>query len=62
MLNKEIRNLPQQMVTGVAAADSVITVRIIELSEILICLYQCLSIFERVLRMYIVVGSTVANE
>ena len=43
----------------VATIDTVITVSIGQLLEVLVGLYQCFGIFRRITEMYIIVGKTV---
>ena len=50
------------MVTGVAAIDAVVAVRIYQLTEIFVGLNQSLGILCRVAEVYVVVGHTVTKQ
>lgn len=60
--HKEVGDLTQQMVTGIASIDTMVAVGIVEFAEILVSLYQRLCILKGILRMHIVVGHTVTDE
>ena len=57
-----IHDLPEQVIACITAIDTMIAVGIDVHLEVLICLHQCLGIFEGVLRMHIIVGQSMTDQ
>ena len=62
LLNKEVCNLSEQVLAGVAAIDAVVAVGVDILLEVLVSLDESLGVLEGVLRVYVVVGQSVTEE
>ena len=62
MFNKEVRNTGKQVLGGVSATNTVVTVGVDVHIELLVGLYQGFAIFRGVAQMYVVVGSTMNQE
>lgn len=62
ILLEPVSYLAKQMIAGIAARNAVITVRVPQGLEVLVCLNQRLSIFEGILRMHIVICQSVTDK
>ena len=60
--DKEIGNAGEQMVSGVSAIDTMISVGIGKHHKWFVCLNQCLGIFGNVAEVYVVVGHTMTDQ
>ena len=62
MFLKPRRDLPEQVITRVSTENAMIAIGIIQLFKILVGLHQCLGILKGILRMYVVIGQSVAYQ
>ena len=62
MIIQEVFDAGEEVMACVTSIDTVVTVGIDILIEILVCLYKCLSIFRRVTVVDVIVGYSVTKE
>jgi hypothetical protein len=58
MFDEEIRNAGQQMLGGISATDTVVTIGVDVHVELFVGLYKGFAIFRSIAKVYIVIGST----
>ena len=62
MFDEEIRNAGQQMLGGISATYTVVTIGIDVHVKLLVGLYKGFAIFRSIAKVYIVIGSTMHQE